>query len=532
MKVVNWLRSRQEERELAYWLAIVAYEKSDHSFNNRVYLLYLILFFGVWVFVTLTFFASGGALLFKMINPEDPVQIALLVEILLLGIWSLYSTWRAVRRCPVLFSEEDGLLLSQTPIPRSNIILRWLLMPWLKSAIPFWIVAVTLGFSVAEVTMPGAMGANRIIEYLGFGVRSWLAIIPLHLILYGYHWSLGVVRLSSRKKQQHWIWVMLVFLLLVWFVLAQSAFMHHPIFSSILIPFSMGFDNAFQWLWWIAGWMVAWAVLVFLYRASRNFSLSRAVQQTSKELLINTALQYGITQIAAQEKTQRRLGVERRPSRIPAVDGPGILLWKDLLQSHRTFRLTSVFNWLQIFVLLFIIPVLPDLGSRGLVIMWWIIQLARISIQRLRSDLAVWPVIRQLPISTKKFLLYDFGLCYFLEMLISLAGFFLGGAMFGAQMPGFALLIPGMIAAIFSAAAFDVIRRSNSGLLLNGSVPELSAGGILLGILVAGIPLVLLVAITSGLGMVLAFTLSLGLAYLAFELAAYAFRNLNHERMF
>lgn len=104
--------------------------------------------------------------------------------------------------------------------------------------------------------------------------------------------------------------------------------------------------------------------------------------------------------------------------------------------------------------------------------------------------------------------------------------------MFGAQMPGFALLIPGMIAAIFSAAAFDVIRRSNSGLLLNGSVPELSAGGILLGILVAGIPLVLLVAITSGLGMVLAFTLSLGLAYLAFELAAYAFRNLNHERMF
>ena len=170
MKVVYWLRSRQEERELAYWLAIVAYEKSDHSFNNRVYLLYLILFFGVWVFVTLTFFASGGALLFKMINPEDPVQIALLVEILLLGIWSLYSTWRAVRRCPVLFSEEDGLLLSQTPIPRSNIILRWLLMPWLKSAIPFWIVAVTLG-------IPSIILLESFLGFLGFAVKppliSW-----------------------------------------------------------------------------------------------------------------------------------------------------------------------------------------------------------------------------------------------------------------------------------------------------------------------------------------------------------------------
>ncbi len=529
MKVVNWLRSRQEERELAYWLAFVAYEKSDHSLNNRIYLLYLILFFGVWIFVTLTFFASGGAMLLKLINPENPVQVALLVEVSLLGIWSLYSSWRAVRRCPILFSEEDGLLLSQTPIPRPKIILRWLLMPWLKSAIPFWIVAVTLGFSLAEVTMPGAMGANRIIEYLGFGVRSWLAIIPVHLILYGYHWALGVMRLSTRKKQQRWMWLMLVLLILVWFIVAQSAFTQNPIFSEILIPLGMGFATTFRWLLWLQIWMAALIVLALLYLASRNFSLNRAVQQTSTDERINTAVQYGLTQVAEQEKTQRRLGVERRPSRIPAMDGPGILLWKDLLQSQRTFRLTSAFKWLQIFGMLFIIPVLPDLGSRGLVIILWIIQLARISIKRLRSDLAVWPVIRQLPIATKKFLLCDFGLSYSLAMLISLAGFFLGEATFGVQMPGLALLLPGMVAAIFCAAAFDVIRRSNSGLLLNGSVPELSAGGILLAVLVAGIPLVLLVALPSGLGMVFTLILSLGLAYLAFELAAYAFRNLNHE---
>lgn len=528
MQTVNWLRSRQEERELAYWLALVAYEKSDHSFNNRVYLLYLILFFGVWVFVTLTFFASGGAMLFKLINPENPVQAALMVEVLLLGSWSLYSAWRAMRRCPIIFSEEDGLLLGQTPIPRPKIILRWLLMPWLKSAIPFWIMAVTLGYSYAEVTMPGAMAANRIIEYLGFGVRAWLVIVPLHLILYGYHWVLGVMPLSSRRKEQRWMWLMLVLLLLVWVIIAQSAFTQNPIFSEILIPLAMGFASTFHWLLWLQIWMAALIMLALLYLASRNFSLNRAVQQTSTDERINTALQYGLTQVAEQEKTQRRLGVERKPSRVPAMEGPGILLWKDLLQSQRTIRLTHLFIWLQIFIFLFIIPVLPDLGSRGFVMILWTIQLAPISVQRVRSDLAVWTVARQLPISSKNFLLVDLGLRYFLAVLISLAGLFLGRAIFGMQMPGLALLLPVMIAAIFSAAAFDVIRRSKSGLLLNGSVPELSAGGILLGILFAGIPLVLLVVVPTVSGMMFAFILGLGLAYLAFELAINALRRMDH----
>lgn len=527
MQSVNWLRSRQEEREMAYWLSIVSYEKSDHSFNNRVYLLYLILFFGVWVFVTLTYFAGVGAMLSTMINPENPVQAALIVEAFLLGTWSLYSAWRAMRRCPIIFSEEDGLLLSQTPIFRPKIILRWLLMPWLKSAVPFWIVAVTLGFSFAEVTMPGAMGTNRIIEYLGFGLRAWLAIVPVHLILYGYHWILGVMHLSTRKKERRWMWFMLVLMLLVWFIVAQSAFTQNPIFGGILIPIAIGFSTTFQWLLWILAWMVALIVLVLLYRASRNFSLNWAVQQTSTDDRINTAMQYGLTQVAEQEKTQRRLGIERSPSRIPAMEGPGILLWKDLLQSQRTFRFTHLFAWLQVFGFLFILPMLPDLGSKGMVMLLWIILLARISVKRVRSDLAVWTVVRQLPISTKNFLLYDLGLRYSLALVISLAGFLIGGASFGVQMPGLAILLPGMVAAIFSAAAFDVIRRSKSGLLLNGSVPELSAGGILLGILFAGIPLVLFAMSSTGLGMVLALILSLGLAYFAFGLAVNALRRMD-----
>ncbi|PKO05522.1 MAG: hypothetical protein CVU41_12915 [Chloroflexi bacterium HGW-Chloroflexi-3] len=533
MKAVNWLRSRQEEREIAYWLSFVAYEKSDHSFNNRIYLLYLILFFGVWVFVTLTFFASGGVMLFEIIHPDNPAQAGLMVEIILLAVWSLYSVWQATRRCPVLFSEEDGLLISQTPLPRAGIILRWLWMPWLKNAIPFWVVAVTLGFSLAEVTIPGAMGANRIFEYTGFGIRAWMAILPVHLVLFGLHWLLGAIRLSTRGKSNHWLWIAIPSLALFYGILILSLGggvipSVVKIVDLILISLRIGYFDVFNWLVWMMGWLLAFLVLVILYRVSMNFSLSRAIQETGKIELISTASRYGFTSLVEQEKTQRRLGVEQKPTRLPAIAGPGVLIWKDVLQTKRTFRLTGLLTWLQILGFLFVIPVLPDIGSRGIVIILWIIQLAQISVKRIRSDLSVWPLIRQLPLSHKKFLINDLGFTYLLAVLISLAGFLLGGVVFGMQMPGLVLLVPGMIAAISCAAVFDVIRRSRSGLLLNGSVPELSAGGILLGILFTGIPLLTYVLIPGILGMLLSFLLSWGMAYLAFELASYAYRNIDH----
>ena len=533
MKAIHWLRSRQEERETAYWLSFVAYEKSDHSFNNRIYLLYLILFFGVWVFVTLTFFASGGVILFEMIFPQNSENSALLVQMVLLVVWSLYSAWKAIRRCPVLFSEEDGLLISPTPLPRGGIILRWLWMPWLKSAIPFWIMAVILGFSQAEVTNPGAMGANRIFEYMGFGLRAWLAILPIHLVVFGLHWLLGVVRLSTKGKSNRWLWLAVPLLALFYGILIFSMvggvipFVTQMV-DFILIPLRIGYVGVFNWLVWMTSWIVATLTLVILYRASRNFSLTRAIQETGRLEMINTASRYGFTSLVEQEKTQRQLGVERKPTRLPAIAGPGALIWKDVLQTKRTFRLTGLLSWLQIFGFLFVIPVLPDLGSRGIVIILWMIQLSQISVKRIRSDLTVWSLVRQLPISYKRFLVNDLGLTYLLIVIISLAGFLVGSAVFGMQMPGLAWLVPGMVAAISCAAMFDVIRRSRSGLLLNGSVPELSAGGILLGNLFAGIPLLIYVLLPGIAGTLLAFLLSWGMAYLAFELAAYAYRNSDH----
>lgn len=536
MKAVHWLRSRQEEREISYWLALVSYERSDHSFNNRIYLLYLIVFFTVWIFVTLTFFASGGAIFLEMVNLASPEKAVILIELIVLGGWSLYSIYQGLRRSPVSFSEEDGILVSQTPIPRSQIVLRWLFMPWLKNAVVFWIVAVILGFSLAEVILPGAMSSGRIIEYLGFGIRAWLAILPIHLLLFVFHWVVGVARLSVNLRRNEVIWIVLPILL---FLYGSLIVLHAgicsptiPLINStidiLIAPFMNGFTPVFNWLLWLSVWILVIFSLMCLHQLSVRFSLNRAVQETSKNELIKTAMQYGFTEVAESEKTQRRLGVERKPSQIPAKPGARMLLWKDLVQSSRTFGVGKLFGWLQIFLLFLVIPILPDYGSRGIVLIYWIFQLGQIAVKRIRNDLALWPLIRQLPIKASHLLVYDLAGSYLLAVAVSMSGYLIGTVFSDVAIAGFVLLIPGLIAAVYFMAVFDVIRRSKSALLLNGTVPELSAGGILLGIVFAGIPLVLFTIISNLWGMGLSLFISIGAAFLAFTMAEYAYRNIDH----
>ncbi len=536
MKAVNWLRSRQEEREISYWLALVSYENSDHSFNNRIYLLYLILFFSVWIFVTLTFFANGGAIFLEMVNFDSPEKVVILIELIVLAGWSLYSIYQGLRRSPVSFSEEDGILISQTPIPRSQIVIRWLLMPWLKNAIVFWVVAVILGFSLAEVILPGAMSSGRIIEYLGFGIRTWLAILPIHLLLFVFHWVVGVVRLSVNHKMNKVIWIVLPTLL---FLYGSLIVLHAgkistaiPLINSIIniliAPFMNGVTPDFNWLLWFSVWILVFFSLMFLYQLSARFSLNRAVQETSKNELIKTAMQYGFTEVAESEKAQRRLGVERKPSRFSSKPGAKMLLWKDLVQSSRTFGVGNLFGWLQIFLLFLVIPILPDNGSRGIVLVYWIFQLGQIAVKRIRKDLSLWPLIRQLPIKARHLLVYDLACSYLLAVVMSMSGYLVGTVFSGVAIAGFVLLIPGLIAAVYFMAVYDVIRRSKSALLLNGTVPELSAGGILLGIVFAGVPLVLFTIISNLWGMGLSLLIIIGAAFLAFTMAENAYRNIDH----
>ncbi len=538
MHAVHWLRTRQEEREFAYWLSLVAYEHRDHSLANRIYLLYLIIFFGIWIFATLTFFASGGAVFLRLLNPIDPVRAAIFLEVLLMGVWSVFAFWQSLRRSPVVFSEQDAVLICQMPVNRRHVTLRWFPMPWLKSAVLFWLAAIALGFSVAEVTLPGVMDASHIPEYATYGFRALAATLPIHLALFSLQWVMGIVRLQ-KNLERHWLAWLVIPLTIVFFsfLLIFTLDLNIPfrapwndIAKALLIPLQAGFGYGNLSVSLLYSGFIAAAMLGIMAWVSGSFSLSRAAQETGEIEVIHSAQQYGLTSYAKQLQTQQQLGVKRAPSRLLAFTGVRILVWKDLLQSQRSFRLSALFVWFRIFFLMISLPLLPDLGSRALVIAIWVIQIGQVSVVRIRSDLSQWSLVRQLPFSHKKFLLFELGSAYLLSVMASLAGLAICSLIMKTPIDGWAALVPGIVAGVAGMAAFDIIRRSRSNLLLAGSVPEISAGGILFGVIFAAAPFLLNALLSGMIGLILSILLSLGLGSLAFNLAVRSYRTMDASR--
>ena len=149
-RAIHWIRSRKESRELSYWLSFVYFDTKDRSLNNRIYLVYLVVFFSVWWFIALLWFAKAGATLLTMFSPIDPTGLAIALNLLVLLVWFIVSFIQALRRSPVKFSEEDSLLTCQMPLNPRQVVMRWMAMPWVKSLLPFILLALVLGFSLAE----------------------------------------------------------------------------------------------------------------------------------------------------------------------------------------------------------------------------------------------------------------------------------------------------------------------------------------------------------------------------------------------
>lgn len=534
MRAVHWLRTRQEDRELAYWLAIVAYEQRDHSFVNRIYLLYLIIFFGAWVFIVLTIFASVGALVLRWLNPVDPIRSALFLEVLLLGVWSVFAFWQSLRRSPVVFSEQDEVLICQAPVNRRHVTSRWILMPWLKNGIVFWMAAIVLGFSVAEITMPGAMSAGRIFEYSGYGFRALVVLIPIHLGLFALQWVAGILRLQMDVERRWLGWLVIPgaiaffsFLLIFIFNPAPaSSTLWSNIAYGLSSPLLAGLGTGNVWASLISGGLFALIVLGIMVWNSGSFSLNRAAQETREVEILESAQRYGFSSYAKQIQDQRKLGVRRDPSKLPELAGSGVLIWKDVLQSQRAFGLSSLYIWLRIFLLMLGLALLPDLGSRALVMGFWVIQIGQVSVVRLRSDLTRWSLVRQLPIPLRKFLLFDLAPVYLLSLLISLSGLSIGSAVFETSILNLVIILPGIAASVAGIAAFDVIRRARGNLLIAGSAPEVSALGILLGLVVAAVPMLINTFFPGSFGLILSSLLSLGLGILSFNIAVRSYRTI------
>ncbi len=120
MRAIHWIRSRQESEELSYWLSIVSYNPKDHSFSNRMYLVYLLVFFSIWWFIALVWFANTGGMLLTMLFPGAEMAGAVALELLVLLIWFLTVLFMALRRSPAAFLKKTLYGLSDAAGPQKT----------------------------------------------------------------------------------------------------------------------------------------------------------------------------------------------------------------------------------------------------------------------------------------------------------------------------------------------------------------------------------------------------------------------------
>lgn len=531
MQVLHWLRTHQEEFELSYWFSIVSYDQTDHSFLNRAYFFYLILFFSLWFFAVLTFFAGVGAAALKFFNPEDPASAAMFLELLLLGGWCLFNLWQSLRRSPVVFTEQDEVLICQTPLNRSLLVLRWLLMPWLKSGILFWLVAVLLGYSCAEIAMVGDATVSHVFEYVRYGLRAWAVIVPIQLSLFTLTWITGVERLQKDRRPSRYLWLILP-VALFWFAfLLAGAYRAFPPTSPLwqaiadvaLYPLSAGFTLTHFWGSLSVGIGIVLLLLSVLAMCSTHFNLSRAAQETHEVSMLETALHYGFTSYARQLQDQKRLGVGHSPTRLLEFKGASVLMWKSLLQEQRSFRYSSLFTWLWLSLLLFAYPLLPNLGSRLFAIGYWAIQIGQITSKQIHKDLSNWPLLRQLPLTVKHFIVFDLLPASVFVFLVSFLGLIAGSLLFNPTAGSLVFLLPGAIASIAGVASFDIFRQARSNALMIGTSPGISAIGMILELVFVIIPFLVAYLLPGPFGTSFSVLLSLGLGVVAFRLAEGAY---------
>jgi hypothetical protein len=529
MKTLHWLRSKQEEKELSYWLSYAFYDMDDRSLNNKLYLVYLILFFSVWVFITLLFFASGGVKLLVLINPFNQVHAAAAIEALLLGGWLLFAVWRSLKQHPIVFSEKDAFLLNQSPAKRSTIILRWLWMPWLKTAFPFWMIAITLGFSIAENVFAGQNFAAHIPEYLGFGLRAWGIILPFQFSLYILPVMLGVIRLQKDKERasllrRAFLSTLFVFTLILFF----SSF---PFFNSLLnvifYPLQAAFSVGSVLPTIGLNLLFLLGLLILLKIISTHFNLTRAIQETQKTGKIQAAQREGDITLIQHITKQDKLGVmDRNYAWLPAYPDKRILIWKDWLQSLRTFQTNDLFHFAFLSGLMLSFAIVTNENSKIFLFILWVMQVGKMIVARFVNDLSHWVTLRQLPISARDLIFYEISSAYFLTLLLNFAGLGLGFLLSSSCFWKMGILMPSITASIALICIYDLCRQARASDLIHGVELGISVVGILLSILLAGIPYLITVIVPNSLGLIFALVLSLGFASISFKLAVRAYRKI------
>jgi hypothetical protein len=122
MKAIQLVRLHELAARMRFWTAIVGYDPRDHSISHKLYLVYLVIFFSLWGFSILALLADVGIWILSSFSGLPPIQAAIFILAAGMLFDALLRGYKACRRSPFIFSEEDALLICQTPVDRRHAL--------------------------------------------------------------------------------------------------------------------------------------------------------------------------------------------------------------------------------------------------------------------------------------------------------------------------------------------------------------------------------------------------------------------------
>jgi hypothetical protein len=493
LQAVWLLQSRVSFARLEFWLILAGYDPKTRSFESRVYLVYVILFFIIWIFATLTLLASAGKSLLELLPLGGPLSSAIVVGLLGLSAFTLVQINIAARRSPFVFSEADAHLLCLTPLDRRPVAVAWLLKDWLLSAILVWSGAVVLGYALLEAQTPGDLTAADLPRYFLAGVRMLLVAIPLHLGLHSLAWSVGALRLHGKRRIPWLRWMALLVsigLAGAWLLSGLSSGNFLPACLGLLtFPIRAGLGEVgflpglgLAGLWMALG-------MACLWRVASEMSLTRAAQETQGMEVMKTAMFMGASDLAQEMKQRQRLGAGRRPNRFLFGQGIWSLVFRNLVQVLRKWSISQLVPWVMILSLSMGILLFPEWEARAFMVLFWILAVGQRAVVPLRKDLSRWWLMNQLPFRLESMVAGDLALPLVGTGLLCWLGL-IGAGMLEAALPAYIWLgfLPITIGIALSAVV-DVLRQCQSSQLLAGNIPDLTFLTVVMGILLVGVSL-------------------------------------------
>jgi hypothetical protein len=280
MNAVWFVRLRQLASRMRFWTAVVGYNPRDRSLSHSIYLVYVIIFFSLWGFAMLALIADLGARVLSLFKGVSPIQSAILLTTVILLADVLLRCYRYARRSPFIFSEEDAVLICQTPVDRKQVAIAWLFGDWIPAGLPYWAGIVTLSFACLQLGTPEGIIWAHLPLYLLTGLRAASIMLPLHLAFMTLTYVFGALRLRGEKDLMYLrliqVWVGVSLLVLAGFYKPSLPILLWP----MVYPLEAGFGAAS----WLAGFamvvLLAAMSLLALYLVTTELNLSRASQES------------------------------------------------------------------------------------------------------------------------------------------------------------------------------------------------------------------------------------------------------------